>query len=62
MGGIEELLASLPQEERIILTMHYVKNMSDKAIAEKLGVPERAVTSVITSGKARLLSALKEGK
>jgi hypothetical protein len=30
-------------------------------IAEALGVPERAVQSVITSGKSRLLSALNQG-
>ena len=35
--------------------------MSEKEIAEKLAVPERAVKSVITSGKTRLLSALNQG-
>jgi RNA polymerase sigma factor (sigma-70 family) len=62
MGGISELLASLPEEERIILSMHYLKGMTEIEIAQTLGVPERAVVSVITSGKSRLLSALNEGK
>lgn len=62
MGGISELLASLPEEERFILSMHYLKGMTEKEIAQTLGVPERAVASVITSGKSRLLSALNEGK
>jgi RNA polymerase sigma factor (sigma-70 family) len=62
MGGIADLLASLPEEERFILSMHYLKGLSPKEIAQTLGVPERAVASVITSGKARLLSALNEGK
>jgi DNA-directed RNA polymerase specialized sigma24 family protein len=35
--------------------------MSAEEIAEALGVPERAVQSVITSGKSRLLSALNQG-
>jgi RNA polymerase sigma factor (sigma-70 family) len=48
MGGLSELLASLPEEERFILTMHYIRSMSAKEIAETLGVPERAVQSVIT--------------
>jgi len=61
MTAIVELLASLPEEERIILTMHYMKGLSNNEIAEILGVPERAVESVITSGKSRLLSALNEG-
>jgi RNA polymerase sigma factor (sigma-70 family) len=55
---LEELLASLPEEERIILSLHYLKAMTNTQIAEMLGVPERAVTVVITSGKTRLLSAL----
>ena len=62
MGGLSELLASLPEEERFILTMHYIRSMSAKESAESLGVPERAVQSVITSGKSRLLSALNPGQ
>jgi RNA polymerase sigma factor (sigma-70 family) len=62
MTAIVELLASLPEEERIILTMHYIKGLSNLEIAEILGVPQRAVESVITSGKSRLLSALNEGQ
>ena len=62
MGGLSELLASLPEEERFILTMHYIRSMSAQEIGETLGVPERAVQSVITSGKSRLLSALNPGQ
>ncbi len=62
MGALSELLASLPEEERFILTMHYIRSMSAQEIAETLGVPERAVQSVITSGKSRLLSALNPGR
>ena len=61
MGALSELLASLPEEERFILTMHYIRSMSAQEIAKTLGVPERAVQSVITSGKSRLLSALNPG-
>ena len=62
MGALSELLSSLPEEERFILTMHYIRSMTAKEIAEPLGVPERAVQSVITSGKSRLLSALNQGQ
>ncbi|CAB4531212.1 Sigma70_r4 domain containing protein [actinobacterium SCGC AAA044-D11] len=61
MGALSDLLASLPEEERFILTMHYIRSMSAQEIAKALGVPERAVQSVITSGKSRLLSALNQG-
>ena len=57
---LEELLAGLPEEERIILSLHYLKAMTDAQIAAALGVPERAVAVVITSGKRRLLSALNQ--
>ncbi len=55
------MLESLPEEERIILTMHYIRGLSNLEIADLLGVPERAVESVITTGKSRLLSALNQG-
>ena len=55
---LSEVLSSLPEEERIILTMHYLRSMSPSEIAQKLGVPERSVTSVIASGKARLSKTL----
>jgi RNA polymerase sigma factor (sigma-70 family) len=61
MTSITQFLGSLPEEERIILTMHYIKGLANNEIAEILGVPERAVESVITSGKSRLLSALNQG-
>ena len=35
MSGIADLLASLPEEERIILSLHYLKGLSEKDIAKK---------------------------
>ncbi len=55
---LAEVLASLPQEERIILTMHYLKSMSCLEIAAILSVPVRSVDAVISSGKARLTAVL----
>jgi DNA-directed RNA polymerase specialized sigma24 family protein len=55
---LAELLASLPEEERIILTLHYLRSQSSSEIASLLGVPERAVIVVIESGKARLTGLL----
>lgn len=55
---LAELLASLPEEERIILTLHYLRSKSSNEIATLLSVPERAVTAVIESGKARLRAVL----
>jgi RNA polymerase sigma factor (sigma-70 family) len=58
VNTLSELIASLPEEERAILTLHYLRSQSPAEIAELLHVPERAVSSVISSAKARLLSAL----
>jgi DNA-directed RNA polymerase specialized sigma24 family protein len=55
---LAEILANLPDEERIILTMHLLRNLSPAQIAESIGVPERAVLSLISSGKARLSAQL----
>jgi DNA-directed RNA polymerase specialized sigma24 family protein len=55
---LAELLASLPEEERIILTLHYLRSKSSADIATMLSVPERAVIAVIESGKARLAAIL----
>jgi len=55
---IAQLLASLPEEERIILTLSYLRGMSAGQIATLLQVPEKSVEAVIASGKARLTAEL----
>jgi RNA polymerase sigma factor (sigma-70 family) len=55
---LAQALASLPEEERIILSMHYLKSMSTSDIASILGVPERSVEAIIRQGKARLSAIL----
>jgi RNA polymerase sigma factor (sigma-70 family) len=55
---LAQAIASLPEEERIILTMHYLKSMSAADIAGILGVPERSVEAIIRQGKARLSAIL----
>jgi DNA-directed RNA polymerase specialized sigma24 family protein len=55
---IAELLAALPEEERIILTLHYLRGKQPSEIAVLLAVPERSVHVVIESGKRRLTGQL----
>jgi len=59
--SIGDLIAELPEEERFILQLHLVKGISPAKIADALGVSPRAVESVITAGKSRLITALNEG-
>ncbi len=47
-------LATLPEEERIILTLHYLKSMPVTDIAKLLKVPDKSVETIIKMGKARL--------
>jgi RNA polymerase sigma factor (sigma-70 family) len=55
---LADAIASLPEEERIILTMHYLRAMSAAQIASLLRVPERSVEAIIKQGKARLSALL----
>jgi DNA-directed RNA polymerase specialized sigma24 family protein len=55
---IAELINTLPEEERLILTLYLVNMISTSEIAEKLGVPERAVISVIATGRSRLIALI----
>ena len=56
--SLAEIIASLPEEERIILTLHYLRSLSSAQIAEILKVPEKSVVAMIAAGKARLTSHL----
>lgn len=56
---LAQVIASLPEEERVILTLHYLRALSSAQISELLKVPESSVVSVITAGKARLTARLK---
>jgi DNA-directed RNA polymerase specialized sigma24 family protein len=55
---LAEVLEALPEEERIILTLSYLRGMNAAAIATLLHVPEKSVEAVIASGKARLTAQL----
>ena len=55
---LSDALASLPEEERIILIMHCVRSISVVEIAVILGVPVRSVEVIIRQGKLRLSAIL----
>jgi RNA polymerase sigma factor (sigma-70 family) len=56
---LAQLLASLPEEERIILTLHYLRSLSPAHIAEILGVPERSVLTIIQKGRTYLIQIIQ---
>ncbi len=51
---VRELIASLPEEERIILTLHFLGGKSSDEIADLLRVPQKSVRALIESGKERI--------
>jgi RNA polymerase sigma factor (sigma-70 family) len=51
---LAQFLASLPEEERVILTLYYVKSLSSAEIAAMLNVPEGAISRLIAVGRGRL--------
>ena len=55
---IADVIAALPEEERIILTLHYLRGKGVDEIAELLSVPSKSVSVVIESGKRRITSQL----
>ncbi len=55
---IAEVIASLPEEERIMLTLYYLRGKGVEEIATLLSVPSKSVSSVIESGKRRITSQL----
>ena len=56
--GAPELLARLPQEEQILITLYYIKGQSVQEIATLLGVPARSVEIILRQGRSRLLGFL----
>lgn len=55
---IADVIASLPEEERIILTLHYLRGKDAFEIGLLLSVPSKSVSAVIESGKRRITSQL----
>ena len=55
---LAQFLASLPEEERIILTLYYLRSLTCAEIADILHVPEKAIVGIIVIGRRRLTSRL----
>ena len=58
MSTLVQVIAALPEEERVVLTLFYLRSKTLNEIAGLLQVPESAVAAVLTSGLTRLTSTL----
>lgn len=55
-------IRALSDPYRIVLTLRYVNDMTEKEIAALLGVSEKAVSVRLTRGRQKLRKALEEAK
>jgi RNA polymerase sigma factor (sigma-70 family) len=58
MSTLVQVIAALPEEERVVLTLFYLRSKTLNEIAGLLQVPESAVAAVLTAGRTRLTSTL----
>lgn len=61
MAGVEfqEMISSLPQEDRGIFQLYYGENFTTKEIGELLGKKESTVKSRLHRGKEKLRAQMK---
>ena len=58
MSTLVQVISALPEEERVVLTLFYLRSKTLNEIAGLLQVTESAVAAVLTSGRTRLTSTL----
>ncbi|MCH8148432.1 MAG: RNA polymerase sigma factor [Planctomycetes bacterium] len=59
VGRMRDAMAKLPDEQRAVLSLHYLDEMGVREIAEVLGVPEGTVKSRLHHARNRLKDALE---
>ena len=57
---IDEILNSLPDEQRVAVSMHYYQQKSIKEIAEELGISENTIKSRLFHGRNKIEVEVKE--
>ena len=57
---IDEILNSLPDEQRVAVSMHYYQQKSMKEIAEELGISENTIKSRLFHGRNKIEVEVKE--
>ena len=57
-----EILDSIPEKQRLVITMYYYMEMSQPHIARTLGISEGTVKSRLSYGKKAIESNIRSGK
>lgn len=60
LARVRELVATLPQEQRVVLALVAIEGMSYRETAEILGVPIGTVMSRLSRARARLLPTVQD--
>ena len=56
---LNEILYSLPEEQRIVVSLYYYEQLSVKEIASELGIPEATVKSRLLYGRKKIEEKVK---
>lgn len=57
---VDEILSGLPDEQRIVIGMHYFQEMSVAEIAEELDISENTVKSRLNYGRKKIRTSVEE--
>lgn len=60
IGALKQMLASLPERERDVLTMKYLNELKDAEIAQALGIKPGSVRAYLTTARRHAQAVMKE--
>lgn len=60
LSTIRELLCEIPDTQRVIMNLYCIEGYSHKEIADKLGITEKASSSLLSKAKRLLLKKMNE--
>jgi RNA polymerase sigma-70 factor (ECF subfamily) len=59
-GRVEAALAGLPERQRIALSLFHLEDMSQREVAERMGISEDALESLLARGRRSLKAQLAD--
>lgn len=57
---VDSILDTLPDDQRLVLVMHFINDMPIREIAQSLGIPENTVKSRILYGKKKVETRVRD--
>lgn len=57
---VDSILDTLPEDQRLVLVMHFINDMPIREIAQQLGIPENTVKSRMLYGKKKVETRVRD--